>query len=255
MAILRGDLSVLGFANLLQVLVQSGCEGLLTLDFGAYRKVLKLGGPGVRLLRGSKRSSVLDRLIHRANSASLDSPAVAPEACADRPALEHVIREWLLEEVCEVFRWSRGTFTFEPGEGSEKGKDAAEGLWSRYAVHVDVMTIVLEAARRGDELARIRTVLPELGDIPERTAGSADPSAQESGGEVFADVLPLIDGRRSLGQILRTSVFPRFSVLQAIHELFVRRLIRFRTAGWPADEMGQEPEASGTEVGDVLRTG
>jgi hypothetical protein len=251
MAILRGDLAVLGFANLLQVLVQSGCEGLLTLDFGAYRKVLRLSAPGVRLLRGSKRSGVLDRLIHRANTAAPASPG-APDA---RPALEPVIREWLLEEVCEVFRWSRGTFTFEPGEGSEKSKEEAEGLWSRYPVHVDVMTIVLEAARRGDELARIRAVLPELGDIPERTQGSGSPSGLDSQAEVLSDLLPLIDGRHTLGQILRTSVFPRFSVLQAIHELFQRREIRFRTAGWPADETGQEREASGTELGDVLATG
>src|SRR5258708_1967070 len=110
MGIIRGDLSVLSLANLVQVLVLDRSVGLLTLESGSERRVLRISPTGVRLVRGSQRCHRLERVLRRtiaALSKGNDEFSVR---------IGRLVREWMHEEICELFTWLRGTFMFEKAE-------------------------------------------------------------------------------------------------------------------------------------------
>ena len=134
----------------------------------------------------------------------------------------------MLEEICELFTWSRGTFVFQkalPGEQVEEGPFAA------FAADCDITTIALEAACWADDVVRIKSAIrdlrlvPVLGDSPvSRETAAADPEALE-------DVLHLIDGARPVIQILQRSVFPRFVVLKTLYRLLLDKAIVLMVPG------------------------
>ena len=63
MAAIRGDLSVLSIANLVQALVLDRSGGLLTVESGTDRRILRVSPAGIRLVRGSQRCHRLERSI------------------------------------------------------------------------------------------------------------------------------------------------------------------------------------------------
>jgi len=225
-AIIRGDLSVLSIANLVQALVLDRSTGLLTLEAGTDQRVLRISPNGIRLVRGSQRCHRLERLLRRLGRFS-DESATGGNLLSQEAAMR-LVREWMFEEICELFTWSRGSFTFEksrPGEVQESGPFAA------YAADCDVTTVTLEAARWADELPRIRAAIRDLRQVPTRTAMPVPEGNFGLEAEAVDDILRLIDGRRPVIHILQLSVFPRFVVLEILYRMTLMGVIRM---GLPA---------------------
>jgi hypothetical protein len=212
MGTLRGDLSVLGVANLLQSLALSKCSGHLTLESASHQKVFHLASGRICLVHGSRRCHRLEQLLKR----------VGP---VNREGVGHIVAEWTLDEMTDLLTWSRGTFSFQEGTDLPKGVTPLQGL-SGWQAEAEVLSVILEGARRVDLSPRIRAALPDWEAIPERAEilGDVDPSGLDP--EVLSDVLPLVDGKRSVGQILQTSAFPRTSVLEVVYRLALRGAIR-----------------------------
>ncbi|HLF94751.1 MAG TPA: DUF4388 domain-containing protein [Planctomycetota bacterium] len=213
MGTIRGDLSVLGIANLLQSLALGKCEGLLTFELGAHQKALRLHPDGLRLVRGSRRCHRLEQLLRRVGpvASSSELPGGAPSL----ESIGRLVREWMLEEVCDLFTWTRGTFRFQEGADLPKTASALDA----FDADADVTSVILESARRIDDLPRLRHAFPDPDAIPVRTA-VAEPAAESAlDAEIQRDVLPLVDGTRSVNQIVRASAYPRLSVLQALSRL------------------------------------
>lgn len=217
MAAIRGDLSVLSLANLVQVLVLDRSTGLLTIDVGTDRRILRVSPTGIRLMRGSQRCHRLERVLRRSISI-LSQPSDDFSVRIGR-----LVQEWMLEEICELFTWSRGTFTFEK---EEAGGTSEEGPFGRFAADCDVTTVSIEAARWADELPRIKGVIRDLRQVPLRTLFAGPLNDEPYGPEAFDDVMRLIDGTRSVIQILQLSIFPRFIVLQVLYSLVLQKAIR-----------------------------
>jgi len=214
MGILRGDLPVLGIANLLQCLHLGKCEGHLVLEQLGQQRVFYLNPRGVRLVSGSKRCQRLEKLLRR----------VGPVA-SGREAIGHLVREWTLEEMSDLLSWTRGAFKFQEGPELPRGVTA---LSVGPEADVDLMTVILESTRRMDDLPRIRAVFPDLDAVPECApdgAGAGDPSIDA---EALRDVLPFVDGIRSLSQIVEASAFPRHSVLQVLYGLSLKGSLALR---------------------------
>jgi hypothetical protein len=229
MAAIRGDLSVLSIANLVQALVLDRCTGILTLEAGTDRRILRLSPEKIRLIRGSQRCHRLERLLRKLGRFTEPAEGFTLRGgMPSRRAIGHLVRDWMLEEICELFTWSRGTFVFQkalPGEQVEEGPFAA------FAADCDITTIALEAACWADDVVRIKSAIrdlrlvPVLGDSPvSRETAAADPEALE-------DVLHLIDGTRPVIQILQRSVFPRFVVLKTLYRLLLDKAIVLMAPG------------------------
>lgn len=214
MGTLRGDLPVLGVATLLQSLALSKCVGHLTCESVNHPKVFFVHEGGLRLVRGSKRCQRLEQLLRR----------IGP---VNREAAERIVLEWTLEELCDLMGWTRGTFRFQEGTEIPRGVTPLQGLAGLEA-DAEVMTAILEAARRADLLPRILEVLPDPESVPARLVPAGAIEDEGLHPEVLGDVLPLVDGMRSVAQIIQTSAFPRLSVLELLYRLTLQGTLAIR---------------------------
>jgi hypothetical protein len=230
MAAIHGDLSVLSLANLVQLFVLDRSTGLLTIDTGSDRRILRITPTGIRLVRGSQRCHRLERVLRRLTGL-LSEPA-------DEFTLRiaRIVREWMLEEICELFTWPRGTFTFEK---VEPGMPLEEGPFGRFGADCDVTTVSIEAARWADELPMIKAMIRDLRQVPEAIPFPGPLRETRFGLEASDDVLRLVDGTRSVIQILQLSLFPRFIVLQVLHSLCEQSAIRLKDAPVSAPALTQ----------------
>ena len=229
MAAIRGDLSVLSLANLVQALVLDRSSGILTVESGTDRRVLRVTPAGIRLIRGSQRCHRLERLLRRLGRFTEPADGFTLRGgMPSRGSIAHLVQDWMLEEICDLFTWQRGTFIFQKALPAEKME---EGPFAAFAADCEVNTIALEAARWADDLPRIKSAIRDLRLIPvisespiSRETASLDPEALE-------DVLRLIDGSRPVVQILQLSVFPRFVVLKVLYRLVMDRAIVLMSPG------------------------
>jgi hypothetical protein len=212
MAAIHGDLSVLTISNLIQALVLDRCTGLLTVETGTDRRILRISPAGIRLVRGSQRSHRLERMLHRLGRTP--APSVVPRT----EAIAHLVQDWILEETCDLFTRRRGTFRFETTSAAEQGDD---GPFAPYAADYDVTTIALEAARWADDVLRIKSAIQDLRLIPILNEAPISGETATLDPEALHDVLRLIDGDRPVIQILQLSVFPRFVVLKMLYRLLL----------------------------------
>lgn len=217
MGAIRGDLSVLSIANLVQALVLDRSYGRLTVESGTDRRVLRVAPTGIRLIRGSQRCHRLERLLRRLGRTSPDPSDFFSMRVA------RLVRDWMLEEICELFTWTRGVFTFEK---ADPGRPLEEGPFGSFAADCDVTGIALEAARWADELPRIKATIPDLRRVPVMVAPPVSPRECGDDPEAVEEVLRLIDGTRPVIQILQLSLFPRYLVLQLLHRLSQKGVIR-----------------------------
>lgn len=225
MGTIQGDLSVLSLPNLVQALVLDGSEGILSVESASDRRVVRVGPAGMRLVRGSPRCHRFERLLRRFSGLSPEGPEEPAdrETLLSREGVARLAREWMHEEICELFTWTQGAFVFRkavPGERLE------EGPFADFAGDCDVTEIALEAARWADELPRIKGVIRDLRQVPARAASPVRLANPGLDAEALDDILRLVDGSHSVIQILQLSVFPRNVVLEILYRLTLEGSIR-----------------------------
>jgi len=139
-----------------------------------------------------------------------------------RPALEDHMRIQIEEAVYYLFTWTSGTFSFE----SDVRPDAQDFL-----VRISPESLLLEGARRVDEWSLIEKKVPSFDLIfvveRQRLAASGVTLTPEQ-----ERLLPLIDGRRDVVQLVDDSGMLEFDVGKALYGLisagFAHRLGRTR---------------------------
>ena len=220
MAAIRGDLSVLSLGHLLQALVQNRKAGLLSVQSGLERRVLRVAPSGLRLVRGSRRCHGFERLLRDAKSAPSER---TPAPFLNPAAASRLMAEWMLEDISEILTWPGGTFEFHPF--FDPAQEREEGTFGAYDGDCDVPRAVAQAALRSEELPRIKAAIPDLRHIPVRTSLTATPES-EFDREATDDVLRLVDRQRPVISLIHQSVFPRFVVLRTICRLANDGVIR-----------------------------
>ncbi len=241
---IRGDLGLVGIANLLQMFSSSEARGTLTITSGGDRKVIGFGGDGIRLLEGVSRTNPLGEILlrtRRITRPQLEEILVEQQVSRRRigdllaergiltvEALDAALREQAAEEIYELFTWTEAVFEFN--EAHELPETARRGPLASVVLDANIVSIMIEAARRLDELARIREVIQdqrltvEQIEIPLHLDDpSLDPNAVE-------DILPLADGQRSVEQIIAGSLYPKFTVLRTLFVLAQRGILKIRAS-------------------------
>jgi len=272
MGTIRGDVDVLGIANLLQVLSGNGCEGYLTVAQGGQRKVIEFTSRGIRLVSGSRRTNPLGEILLRTGKITREQledllgrqrrsgrpfgEFVAEEGILPRAVVEGALREQVAEEIYDLFTWQAASFEFTTLGSGPPPLD--EGPLAAVVLDQNVMSIMLEAARRVDELSRIQEVIPDVRLIPERLelpASLDDPGLDR---DAIEEILPLVDGEKSVGEIIDASLYPKFTVLRTLYGLAQRGVVKIRARAdaasspqtivlrrvTPASERGKDPSAT-----------
>jgi CheY-like chemotaxis protein len=246
---IRGDVDVLGIANLLQMLSINHCEGFLTITQDNQKKVIEFAPAGIRLVSGARRTNPLGEILLRAGKITREQleellaeqrtsgkplgEIVAQKEILGRNVIETALREQVAEEIYDLFTWTEATFEF--GTAGSDSAPANEGLLATVVLDQNVMSIMLEAARRVDELSRIQAVIPDVRLVAVRLELPAqldDPGLDRA---AIEEILPLVDGERTVGHIIEESLYPKFTVLRTLYGLAQRGVLKIRDRGTGAE--------------------
>ena len=241
---ITGDLGMIGLPSLLQSIALHGGWGLLSVRRKDRHKTLFLDGHNLYLIDVSHpmatrvgqillRSGRLlpDRLRQALESTSPDTARIGEILMAHgaitRGDLEQALTEQALEEIYDLFGWDDARF-----ELREEKPPAVEN-----ARAVSITAVVLEAVRRVDEQRKARRIISSREMIPMRARLSLPEDDPSLDPHVVRHIGGLIDGRRTVADILRESPYPEFAVEvtlsglieRGVLKLFERREERLRT--------------------------
>jgi tetratricopeptide (TPR) repeat protein len=126
-----------------------------------------------------------------------------------REQLEHYIRVQIEEAVYFLFTWTQGSFYFEVDQRPEEGA---------MLVSINPESLLLEGARRVDEWSLIEKKIPSFDVI-----FALDPGVEQVPGDELSQeqrkLLPLIDGKRSVREVVDESGMVEFEVGKALFGL------------------------------------
>lgn len=234
-----GDLGVLGLGNLLQVISMSQAKGFLTISQADHKKTIQFCAQGIRLVSGVRRAIPLGQILVRSGRITneqletlLAEQRVSTRRLGDlviergmltREAVEQALRDQVSEEIYELFAWPESRFYF--AEAENESLPAGAGPLATVLLDANVISLMVEAARRSDEMARIRSEIPVDQLVPRRT--DQEPALDDLGAarEAAREVLEFVDGRRSIDQIAHESSYPKFTVLHTLYDLKQRGVL------------------------------
>ncbi|MBV8879629.1 MAG: DUF4388 domain-containing protein, partial [Planctomycetaceae bacterium] len=211
-----GDLEVFGIATLLQMLSSAESYGFLTIAKGSDSKVIQFTPDGIRLVRGVRRTNPLGEILVRSGALTReDLPRVLEEqrrsgkrlgdhvvdvGILSREALGAALREQVAEEIYDLFTWAEASFEFVESGSDPSTED--QGPLAEVVLDANVMSIMIEAARRMDELERIRAVIPDHRLVPKQVQLPVTCDDMELDRKAVEELLPLCDGVRSIDRII-----------------------------------------------------
>jgi len=233
---LKGHVDLVGLGNLLQLLSMNKTEGVLSVTRGREKQSVHLGPDGIRLLGSTvPRVRRLSRLATKLSGPTLITSQRLKNLLGrekllgwtlghvlysneelTRERIQQALRLQVEEEILDLFVWDKALFAFEEGR---PGREKTGNPLATLAIRADVTSLLLEAARRADELLQIRRTLPDdkskVHKIPREI------HADQLGEDVVRvdAILPLINGSRTLKSILQKSIYPNFATMRAIHKL------------------------------------
>jgi hypothetical protein len=244
MSRIRGDVEAVGMANLLQMLSTGKCEGTLVIMQNLDRKVIQFNPSGMRVVNpGARRANPLGEALVRTGKITEDKLndvllelrrtgthlglLLVRRGLVSKADVENALRDQVADEMYEIFRWKEATFEFTGTHGSSGG-EAGQGL-SEVTLDTDVTFAILQASRLADELSRIEEMIPDVRMIPvglmEIPVNVEELNVR---GETVRAVLPLIDGHRSVRQLIAESNCPGYQVMGILYAMVERGALRIQ---------------------------
>jgi tetratricopeptide (TPR) repeat protein len=223
---IRGNLREASLADVLQLLALGRKTGCLSVsDRNSFGQIYFDHGAITHASIVNRRDRLGDMLVKngllspeeleaavqeqdRPNSPRIGEILVARGAIS-REALQRFIRVQIEEAVYFLFTWTQGTFYFE----SDERPPSTETL-----VAINPESVLLEGARRVDEWTLIEKKIPSPDIVFRLDYTHGDPAAED----LTADqrrIIPLLDGRRSVAEIVDHSGLMEFEASKAIYGL------------------------------------
>jgi hypothetical protein len=149
--------------------------------------------------------------------------------------LEETLRLKAEEGIYSLFEWPDGEFRFLEGELP---------TYSMVPISLDVTGLVLEGARRADELQRIRTAIPSFQAVPVAVAPDlqADPDLDER----VKRILAAVNDDRTVEEIALETHTSEFAVCEALYPRIRKKqikMVRPRLQPTAADDELSEVDA------------
>lgn len=163
--------------------------------------------------RGYVDERRLDKVLARARRSRKSVYRVVGDAgLLDDAQLGDALTELVEEQLFELLALRDAEFSFSEGPAPNRVFDADQ---KRLALRLEIGPILMESARRADELERIQRVMTSDRDVFVLLEGwdAVEPD------ELTAVVAPLLDGRQDVRTIARAVRASRFSVMKCISDL------------------------------------
>ncbi len=164
-----------------------------------------------------------------------------------RRELERCVRAQVEEVVFELMSWSEGYFSFIEGATNRQTIEAV--------ANIPTEAVLLEAARRIDEWARIEAKIPHLGVVPRIRPADGGIGAPLDLVPFEWEVLAAIDGRRSVREVAEAVGRSDFDVARTIYGLTSAGLVLLDDAGPAPAAPGRTPAAPSVRVEEHLAMG
>jgi tetratricopeptide (TPR) repeat protein len=149
-----------------------------------------------------------------------------------QPDLERYMRVQIEESVYYLFTWTQGTFNFETDVRPER---------QDFLVSINPESLLLEGARRVDEWSLIEKKIPSF-DILFSVDRDRLAISEATLTETQQRLLPLLDGKRDVNQVIEDSGLGEFEVGKAVYGLI--------TAGY-LHRAGRTPSAEDAKITDA----
>lgn len=148
--------------------------------------------------------------------------------------LKEFIRKQVEEIIYALFFWDSGEFEY---------RDARLDLSGLVATRLDITRVMLEASRRIDEMSVLEKQIPS-----DQLVFGMTPHAKEEAAKSLADkekeILALINGERTVNQVLNKSGRDKYVVYKALHSLIssavIEKIEHTPDEGKPGGKPGQE---------------
>ena len=246
---LEGSLEEVGLADILQLLALGQKTGCLSVTDRSNFGYVYFDKGKVIYASVLNRPDRIGELMVKNDVISREDLSAAMKEQAQRPGTrlgellvemgsltEEELHEWIQiqieEAVYHLFSWEKGSFHFEPDQAPEE-----EGV---FLVKINADSLLMEGARRVDELSLIEKKIPSRDLV---FALERDPREEEDVelSENQLQILPLIDGERTVDELVEESGLVQFEAMKALFGLI--------QAGFAAQAgeraSGGEPESEG----------
>jgi tetratricopeptide (TPR) repeat protein len=243
---IEGSLQDVGLADICQLLAMGRKTGCLSMtdrsNFGyvyfeqgrvTYASVLnrpdRLGELLVRngAITRAQLSDAMEAQAHE-RGVRLGQILVRQGALTDEELRKWVSRQ-IEEAVYYLFTWSQGSFHFDPEQRPEE-----DGL---LLVNIPAESLLLEGARRVDEWSLIEKKIPSF-DLVFQVVKS--PGTEEELTSQQRKILPLIDGERTLEDVVTESGLVEFDVGKALYGLLQAGFVDKAGRRAAAEDQGDE---------------
>ncbi|MDT8340713.1 MAG: DUF4388 domain-containing protein [Longimicrobiales bacterium] len=225
---IEGSLQDVGLADICQLLAMGRKTGCLTMtdrsNFGyiyfregrvIYASVLNRPDRlGELLVRNQvvTRAQLAAAMEEQGDSRSARlGEILVRQGALEQDEMQRYISLQIEEAVYHLFTWDQGSFHFDPEQEPEE-----DGM---YLVNIPAESLLLEGARRVDEWSLIEKKIPTKDLVFEVIR---DPAQGEDAVELTGPqrrILPLVDGERTVDQIVAESGLVEFDVGKALYGL------------------------------------
>ncbi len=244
---LSGNLKTVSFPDILQLLATGKKTGLLEIRTATRQKevAFKEGNIihassvnssedllGQMLLnRGKLSKKDLEKAItlHKQTGRQLGTTLI-DMGVFDKSEIAECLKQQIEEIVYNLFSWRDGDFLFHEGAAPKNAP---------FLVELSTMSVIMEGTRRIDEWIEIQKVLPPDDVL---LAISRAPKTNQEEFTISVDefkLIGLINGERTLPDLINLSPMGEFVTCRAIYRLIVNNLI---------DAVGKRQEVSAEEI-------
>ncbi len=256
--VLTADLGSVALADILMMLHNARKTGALTCTRGEVSKTLEWEEGQIVFARSSMREDRLDAYLLKHGSITEKQLKDAEAARGDErlgatmirlgilseSKIEEAVKGHVSEIVYSLFHWKEGALEFVEGDPPIE----------KITLDAGVLNLIMEGARRLDEWALVREKIQndQIVLSPAKTVEEASREAELSSVEL--DVLGLVDGRRTVREVVDVAGHGEFEGWQALHALLSAGLLRVQMIAFDEmaaaieDEVDEEEEAIEAEV-------
>ncbi len=231
-SILSGDLSAFNLADIVTLLTMSKKSGTLRLTRGAETRTLTWHSGEIVFARSNSVRNSLGNFLVRTGVITPEQNALSAAhidettrhgkvlvrmglITADQ--LHWAVKQQVLEIIYSLFHWRSGLFEFAEGvvESPEK-----------ITLAMSTTRIIMDGIHRLDEWTKLRAAIPDDHAIvqpvlrPQEVSTRADLSAEEK------KIYPLVDGVKSVGEIVEQARLGEFEAFSALFQLLSSGAVR-----------------------------
>lgn len=230
---LAGNLQTVAFPDILQLLATGKKTGLLEISTNSRQKEVAFKGGNIifassvnsnedllgntLLKRGKISKADLDRAIvlHKQTGRQLGTTLIDMNLF-DKQEIAECLKLQIEEIVYNLFSWRDGNFSFHEGTAPKNAP---------FLLELNTVSVIMEGTRRIDEWLEIQKILP-----PDDVLLALASSPKINGDEITLSVeefqiMSLINGERTIPDLINISVFGEFVTCRAIYKLALNNLI------------------------------